>query len=52
MDGDGGRRRKIGVVAAIVLCFVGIAVLASSGFAGLLVLGLAAAIAVVIVLRG
>jgi hypothetical protein len=42
---------KLGVVAAIVLCFVGIAVLGSSGVAGLLLLALSAAIATVLVVR-
>jgi hypothetical protein len=51
MDGGGGTRGKVGAGAAIVLCLVGIAVLASSGFAGLVLLMLAAAIGIVLVAR-
>jgi hypothetical protein len=42
---------KLGVAAAVVLCLVGIAVLASSGVAGLLLLALSAAIATALVAR-
>ncbi len=40
---------KVGAGAAIVLCVVGIAVLASSGFAGLVLLLIVAAIGIVLV---
>lgn len=48
---DGGVRGKVWAGAAIVLCLVGIAVLASSGFPGLVLLLLAAAIGIVLVAR-
>lgn len=51
MDGSGGLRAKVWAGAAIVLCLVGIAVLGSSGFAGLVLLVLATAIGIVLVAR-
>jgi hypothetical protein len=51
MGGKGGARRKIGVVAVIVLLLVGIAVLGSSGAVGLLLLAIALGIAIRMVAR-
>ena len=44
-------RSKVAAGVAVVLCLVGIAVLASSGFAGLVLLLIAAAIGIVLVAR-
>jgi hypothetical protein len=48
---DGSVRGKLAAGAAVVLCLVGIAVLASSGFPGLVLLLIAAGIGIWLVAR-
>ncbi len=48
---EAGGREKVAAGAALVLCLVGIAVLGSSGFPGLLLLLLAAGIGIALVMR-
>lgn len=51
MEADGGRKRKIAMIATVVLLLVGIVLLGATGIPGLLVLALATAIGVFIALR-